>query len=72
MAKTATRTARINLTLPFWKKDKDGKNAAIKYFKKCGAYYDWRHKVWYTYAGDHRARALADFMSEVDRKVYGF
>ena len=72
MAKNTKKTARINLTLPNWRKDKNGKNAAIKYFNKCGAYYDWRHKVWYTYAGHHGAKYLTPFMSDTDRKAYGF
>ena len=65
------RTPRINLNVPFWR-GKDGKNRAAKYAKACGAYYDWRTKTWYTYAGHHGAKALARFMSDVDRKAYGF
>ena len=73
--KTATteakRTERINLVVPFWR-GKDGKNRAAKYVKACGAYYDWRAKVWYTYRGHHAAKTLARFMTEADRKAYGF
>lgn len=69
--KTATKTARINLNVPFWHA-KDRTNKAVKYVKACGAYWDWKRKVWYTYAGAHGAKSLAKFMSPQDRKAYGF
>jgi hypothetical protein len=68
---TNAKTARINLNVPFWH-GKDGKNKAAAYVKKCGAYYDWKRKVWYTYAGARAAKTLAKFMSPQDRKAYGF
>jgi hypothetical protein len=43
-----------------------------KYAKACGAYWDRKRKVWYTYAAHHGAKALSRFMSDVDKKVYGF
>lgn len=66
-----TKTARINLTVPFWH-GKGGKNKAVAYVKKCGAYYDPAHKVWYTYAGHRSAKYLAKFMSPADKAAYGF
>ena len=73
MTKTADkpRTARINLNVPFWHA-KDGHNKAANYAKKAGAYYDWKAKVFYTYAGHPAAKYLARFMAPADRKVYGF
>lgn len=56
------KSARINLNVPYPLK---------KYAKACGAYWDRKHKVWYTYAAHHGAKALARFMSDADRKVYG-
>lgn len=63
MADTKTRSARINLDVPFM---------AHKRAKKLNAYYDPKHKVWYTYAGHATAHLLAQYMSDQDRKAYGF
>jgi hypothetical protein len=57
------KSARINLDVPFYMR---------KYAKACGAYWDRKRKVWYTYAAHHGAKALSRFMSDVDKKVYGF
>jgi hypothetical protein len=62
--KTATkaRTPRVNLDVPY---------PARAFAKACGAYWDAKRKVWYTYAGSHTARALARFAGAADRKAYG-
>lgn len=63
MADNKTRTARINLLVPF---------VNHNYAKKCGAFFDRKNKVWYTYAGAANAKALVQFMSPQDKAVYGF
>jgi hypothetical protein len=56
------RTPRVNLDVPY---------PARAFAKACGAYWDAKRKVWYTYAGSHTARALARFAGAADRKAYG-
>lgn len=51
---TATKTDRIDLKVPF---------PAAEYVRACGAYWDWKKKVWYTYGGHHNAKSLKRFMT---------
>lgn len=69
MATTKTRTNRINLNVPFWH-GKGGKNKAAALVKALGAYFDYTHKVWYTYAGVHNLDAFRRFMSDADIATY--